>query len=574
MFGFACSTTGARSPFSCRQFWGWRWSPSSGSRCSGSSSSAFPSALYAGAACGVVVFGLLGTFHGAGLALEAVQVASREMTTTLANAGLSVALYTTVLGGWLGGFAAAIAAVVAAGARVARVGASTLQPLAAVPLVVGVLAALGLALWSGVGAALVACSGGLAVALASARLPTDEAEHSGIASVRLGVAGIAAVGGLAFAMANRAFSLSLQASAMAHASAEMKGTLVAEAVATYVPGVVGPLVAAGLVMLSALAMTAPVASALRGGRTLAHGGLMAVVLAATTLCFGLVEQRMQALTYWSISSGEHRQAALEPLGVALAETTALRPHAWGPTLTVSTGRVWVEGEVAEESLRDGFVWPVLVAVDKAAAESAVVQRGTRVVNLEADAAVRMKRLLPLIDAVAGAGFNDVDLVASHDEQGLVSIRLVSTGEAHPDAGAMHEVPAGLVWFGDWPKSGARRAGPRLYADERGGGPVHLALHANSAVATQGADSEALASPEGLREALERVRAVYPDEQTLLVEPGPEVTVATLIAWLDAARDTDEMQYGRPLPLFPNVVILTEPLPPPPVDARMAEPTEP
>lgn len=265
-----------------------------------------PAALWLAAAVLPFVFGLVGTYYGAGLALDVLPIASEGMRHKLAANGLSVALYTMDAG-------AAVSALV----------------LASLAGVLGV--------------------GGLASRLrAQPDSPKEQdAAEERTAALRLAVGGFTA---LAFGFAllqttSHAFALASQA--QANATMEMRAMLQARAFEGFwlQQGVFALALVASL-MIGALSVGSR-APRLLSTRSVASGVASALVLTVLTLLAGGTGWRLVTLHAASADPAEAIAEALAEQGIQPPQVPAadLQVPLPGPTLTFGPSEVRQDGRL-------------------------------------------------------------------------------------------------------------------------------------------------------------------------------------------------------------------------------------
>ncbi len=307
-----------------------------------------PAALHLLIGTSVLLLGAVGTLQGLTMLDRALANCSPEMYATLAAAGQFVALFPLIAGGLIAALTlAGMGAAVGLGTAV-RVKDRRLTVLHAVAAIPVFLAAAGFVVAGSVSGVVIALLGTAAIALVAVFASTDDDENGRLATVRATVGGLVTLALCSQAIQLVAITGAPWYQAKAHASAEMRGQLLALTADALGPAI-GASVAAMLAGLLATALlVAPLFKGLLGGRAAIGTVAAGLALVPGALLLGYTGLRLFETHQETISAAEVRHAALAELGVelpTLKTDTVRRGILPRPTLTfLADGTVLLDGE--------------------------------------------------------------------------------------------------------------------------------------------------------------------------------------------------------------------------------------
>ncbi len=488
-----------------------------------------PAAVYIGVPLLALGTGIVGTQISLQIVEDVLPKASFETRATLAANGLSVSLYTVLLGVGLSGALLGISAgMMGIGGAIRSAAESEWAPLPGAVGLLGVILALISVPWttaSGIVAAM-ACFG---VLLASLRVPRDEAEAAALVEMRGGAAILGATAVGLFGWSSHFMFHAFSWSAMAKASAETRQILLAnalEANATVIPTAVGLAVLVLVVGLAAVAL---------GARSLTVGTagslVVSLIVAAITVASPVLnETRASSMVEATRQFGEIRADLLEEWGISPPEIDAYRSER--PGVMISIGReIRVDDVVvAKSGLRAAIAAAAAHAAETQQDEYGVEYRDNAVI--EANAGTTMADLTPVFEACKASGVRTFSVAARSSRPGL-------------------------------------RIHDSTFADERPpplpGKDEHLNLRVaplrqGFRLMTQHGTADA-PDLEGVTLLLARLKDEYPYVETAFIHAPAEMTVDEYLGLAVAMLvDKNVKVDGRPRLLFPYVVFQSDPLP--------------
>ncbi len=547
----------------------------------GAAKARVPTALYAIWPVGIVVVGIMATILGLDQALAAVAHASAEMKDTLMCAGTSVAQYTSALAGMLAVPILLVTAVLAPLPRLARGGDdAAFTPMHAIaPVALGVLGGIALSIVAGMAAGLVATVGGIAIAVASLRTSEDDDDAARIVPIRLGVTALGVFAGLLAAWTNLTMSRVMFYDAVAHASAETKQAMLHQLAEAAAISVVGPLLAAGILVVAGLAAAAPVAKHLATGRTAVHAALFGLPLIVLGASMGLLESKLAVAVELTKPWEEQRLTDLRDMGIELAPSTALKRPRLAVTLAVSPSQVWLDGVGVDTRMSNGL--PATVYDGLLAKAGVARDLGARAgssdfafqgqINVEADRRVTLGQLQPLFAAASAAGFGQVRMVTADgaDRMAVIDLEVV----ARPLSDTTNRFPASkhIPLPSQEPEGDFVEIPDRFVelvmteepdpadTDAAEPPPPALSLVLDPAGAALGGtlvpEPRSIASPDAAGAVLDGIKDAAPDHEEVAIYVSDTLTVQQLVQWLDATRENPARPIeGRARLLFPAVTL--------------------
>lgn len=484
--------------------------------------------------------GLLGTVVGLRMAQEAVLYASAELQGTLMAAGLGIALITTFFGWFVAVIPLALGTLGLGVGLVVRpgIGARLTLVHAVGPALVGLVGAVGVAAFSLPAGALVLVVS-LGLVLASLRFPDAQHERfeardaRRVATGRLAVGALGAVGALALSVALRVTGISTAFQAVAQAPAEMRSELVAQGLSEASQGGWAAVVAAVVLILAGALAAAPVSRWLVDARALV-GAVVFVLLGGLPLVSQLlvahqVSQAEEHTRPW----WEGRVQELEALGITVpqAEQGAfLFEH---QVLTAGPGGLELDGQTIPwgAQVREGVIWPLFEALDGRAVRAADLAARTGMIDfdggllLEADAELSWIKLEPVLRTAGAARWMRLEVVV-WDGTALEALEVGLVADAHPKAGTtpaweppeepdpeMVEMPDRFV---EW-----------VIEEEDQGPQIDLTLRAVPGGWSL-VDEEGLPGPADTPEVVAGLLMSWPEVDRVLVRPAPTTTLQEVV----------------------------------------------
>ncbi|MBX2801781.1 MAG: AgmX/PglI C-terminal domain-containing protein [Myxococcales bacterium] len=311
-----------------------------------------PALIWIGAASLPLMAGLMGTWSGAMMGVQALSYASYEVKAPLAASALEVSLYTTVAGAFLATLVFAVMAlfqglatyVVVQRQAEERPQDTLAHGAGALAVLFAAVAAAALGGWTGLLSGLALAVGGAAVA---ARLPAEQGAPIESAAAERGlVAGLGLLSVASLALFSMAWRHVTVFGALARASAEVKAALLDQAEQLVWADATGVGVLGVAVMIGAAVMLIPVARHLLTPRTLASAvGALLVLTPTVGLGTGAVG-RLTQLRAASKSFADERAEVLEALDLQLPEApaAATRPYEPAPVLQLGPQGTTLDGD--------------------------------------------------------------------------------------------------------------------------------------------------------------------------------------------------------------------------------------
>ncbi len=464
---------------------------------------------------------------------------------TLYNTGLATLL--AAMGFLTGAWLIALTQFVRPGGR-----AETIPVHAAVPAALALLGAIPIALFGGFGGAAIAVCGGLAIALASVRVPRVEQDEQRIAAGRAAVAALCVLAALFSALYDVEWGRSLVHSAMSSASAETRQILLAGTDLSHLFTGRGPLMAAGVLFFSGLASVFPLARHLGNRRSIRSGLALVAVVLVPTATVGTLEATIapaiDQVRPW-INGVDLRLVQLKEMGIELPRGTAWHRAKHELRVTVGLDKISFEGEdlgsLADAKRQDGMIWPLFERLDKTMVDAIALGSKTgddfiTVIDLEADARLTLGQLGDVLRSGVGARFSRLNIVVQRADRRAITMAMVAS-EPRPSA----DMP---------PESTDPVVQPDLEED-----PLGLWLKVESGAVELGASradySAKAATAAGLLPALTGIKDRYAEVETIDFYPGHTATLAQLVEAMDTCRaDPNDKSDGRPRLLFPYVTL--------------------
>ncbi|MEZ4321716.1 MAG: hypothetical protein R3F61_29850 [Myxococcota bacterium] len=381
-----------------------------------------PAAAGFGAVGFALAIGLFGAFSGEGLTSSALAHTTLSMKSKMAANGLSVALYPLIAGSAGSALGAAlVAAATGAGVVVGAGPRAELTPVHAAPALGVGLAGAGLlcvGAWMGALVGVVAAAGLFLACMRVARDPAAPADTARTAAARAYVTGLGAFALGCAGLCSVALRAVLYLTASANASAEMRSVRMGQALEGAWLQLGGMAVLVALFVVAGLIGTAPVAAALRGGRTLLSTVSTGALGALLLVMLGVVGVRGVLLVGALSDTEGSRQTSLDTAGIRVPSTTDGRdePLNPGPTLRITESAAIVDGAPLDSG--------------------ALPQRGLIV---ETDRDTPLARIGTVF---AGAGEVETTWVVTNGRD-LVGVTVVVRGE--PDQDALELIPSADGW---------------------------------------------------------------------------------------------------------------------------------
>ena len=328
----------------------------------------------------------------------------------------------------------------------------------------------------------------------------------------------------------------------------------------------GLLLAAGLLLLAG----APAPPRWRADKRPVVAALgNAALLGALCALSAYAEKPMAAVARRVLTQADLRVGALAELGLQLPSTRSWSHVTPAVTLTIAAQHVRMEGRVVAaladaSQLRDGMLWPAFEELDllltpiRDRTQDRILASGLRAerVNLEAEGTLRVGQLEPVLQAVSGAGANQLCIVAQGPDGQLRCAGIELSGARHPSAGQR------------WPAPGERPdrytapeerhlVSPCIIVEHPPAlqltlqlRPGEYALSGSAELALVLGDQRRASNTAALQALLRRVKDEYPDLFDITLQPSAELSLAELVRVMDAsAHDEDQLEDGKPRPLF-------------------------